>query len=347
MFEKVVRAGKPCFKYADSAEAIEEQEDGYIDWSAAPTTSYGVVEGLVLTEMYVTERKKAERERDDLLLTLEARVAQRTEQLSTLNELLKEKNKDITDSINYARHIQEAFIPPAETLELHTAGAFVLNLPKDILSGDFYWHHHCERNNCTYVALGDCTGHGVPGSLMTILAAQLLDRHILGCTEKRDPSVVLRDMDLSIVKFLRQEDSASTLRDGMEIILMRIDHHDKNICFSSAGIPLYHFVDGQMHRHKLTKNSVGGYTEGQTKSFGRFEFSYNPGERIYVFSDGYVDQFGGQDGKKMLRKRKDSVLTKMQTEPFANHRQLLEAFFIAWQGEREQVDDVMAIGLEL
>jgi len=281
------------------------------------------------------------------LKTLEARVAHRTEELSSVNDLLKEKNKDITDSINYARHIQEAFIPPAETLELHKADAFVLNLPKDILSGDFYWHYHCDRNNCTYVALGDCTGHGVPGSLMTILAVQFLDRHLLGCTEKRDPSIVLKDIDRSIIKFLRQDERDSSLKDGMEMILLRIEHAENTICFSSAGIPLYHFVDGRMHRYRLTKYAVGGFTKGQTKDFELFEFRYRPGERVYMFSDGFVDQFGGQGGRKMLRKRKESVLTKMQTEPFSDHRQLLKAFFIAWQGNHFQVDDVMAVGLEL
>lgn len=347
MFEKVVHSGKACFKYADRPEAIADQDGGHVDWSIAPTTSYGMVEGLVLTEMDVTERKKAERERDDLLLTLEARVAQRTEQLSTLNELLKEKNKDITDSINYARHIQEAFIPPAETLGVATAGSFVLNLPKDILSGDFYWKYHCDRNNCTYVALGDCTGHGVPGSLTTILAVQLLDRHILGCSEKRDPSTVLHDIDRSMVQFLRQDETNSALNDGMEIVLIRIDHDAKLICFSSAGIALYHFVNGTMNRYKLSKHTVGGYTKGRTKEFDRFEFSYSPGERVYAFSDGYVDQFGGHDGKKMLRKRKESVLTRMQDKPFADQHELIHAFFTAWKGHHDQVDDVMVIGLEL
>jgi len=345
-FMNALEQGKSIHK---EMQLFKKNGDTY--WASINATPVlgrdGKLEQIIAIMNDITTRKKAEFERDDLLRTLEIKVEKRTVELSKANELLGEKNKDITDSINYARHIQEAFIPPVETLEVGTADAFVLNLPKDILSGDFYWKHHCERNNCTYVALGDCTGHGVPGSLMTILAAQLLDRHILGCTEKRDPSIVLREMDRSIIKFLRQDESDSTLKDGMEIILMRIDHAEKNICFSSAGIPLYHFVDDQMHRHKLTKNSVGGYTEGQTKSFGRFEFRYNPGERVYVFSDGYVDQFGGKNGSKMLRKRKESVLTRMQEKPFASHRELLYAFFTAWKGNLDQVDDVMAIGFEL
>jgi len=347
LLEKVVHTGRACFKYADKPEAIDKQDGGHIDWSVAPTTSYGIVEGLVLTEMDVTEQKEAEQERDELLSTLEARVEQRTAELSALNELLKEKNKDITDSINYARYIQEAFIPPVEKLDLGTADAFVLNLPKDILSGDYYWKHHCERHNCTYLALGDCTGHGVPGSLMTILAVQLLDRHILGGKEKRDPSIVLHNIDHSMIKFLRQDEPTSGSNDGMEIILMRIDHAERNICFSSAGIPLYHFVNGQMNRYKLAKHAVGGYTKGRTKNFELFEFGYGAGERVYAFSDGYVDQFGGQRGRKMLRRRKESALTEMQTKPFADHQALLYAFFKTWKGEHAQVDDVMAIGLEL
>ena len=347
MFDNVVHSGRACFKYADRPDAIDSLDDGRIDWSMAPTTSYGVVEGLVLTEMDVTEQKKAEKERDDLLRTLEARVKHRTEQLTSLNDLLNEKNKDITDSIHYAKYIQEAFIPPVEKLRIGTTDAFMFNLPKDILSGDFYWKHHCDRNNCTYVAMGDCTGHGVPGSLMTILAVQLLDRHIQGCTEKKDPSSVLHDIDRSIIKFLRQEETTTALNDGMEIILIRIDHAQHHICFSSAGIPLYHFVEDQMNRYKLTKHSVGGHANGRTKKFENCEFTYSPGERVYAFSDGYVDQFGGQHGSKMLRKRKEAVLRKMQTDPFAAHHEMLYAFFTAWKGNHDQVDDVMAIGLEL
>lgn len=260
---------------------------------------------------------------------------------------LRTKNAEITDSINYAKHIQEAFLPELDAAMLRLTDAFALHLPKDVLSGDFHWSHYSAQHNCSYVAVGDCTGHGVPGSLMTVLAVQMLERHIIGAQRKLSPQGILYKIDEAMIRFLHQNQSVNLVNDGMEIVLLRIDHAYRKLYFSSAGRSLYHCSNGKMNRYKQQKWGVGGFTEGMNKEFEIGKIRYRLGDRIYAFSDGYSDQFGGKEVKKMLRKRKVEYLAEIQSMPFNEHAGLLKIHFVEWKGKNEQIDDVVAVGLEL
>ena len=259
--------------------------------------------------------------------------------------VIRSKHKDIIDSLNYAKRIQEAFMPAIDPAWLQLSDAFIVNEPKDILSGDFHWSHYDKTNNCSYLALGDCTGHGVPGSLMTMLSVQLLEHHILRYEQKRNPKKVLDKVHASMVRFLAQDGALKSVSDGMEVVLFRIDHADQKIFFSSAGRPFYHVANGQLQCIKQSKFSVGGVISGIDKQFELGSISYDKGDRIYAFSDGFADQFGGKKGRKMLRKRRDLILQEIQAEDFKHHGRLLNDFFQDWKGNNSQVDDMIIMGI--
>ena len=239
------------------------------------------LEQIIVIINDITSRKMAQRERDELLRTLEERVNERTAELRNTYTQLKEKTKNITDSIKYARYIQEAFTPPILPEKIKVVDAFTLNLPSNVLSGDFHWSYYSETNHCSYIALGDCTGHGVPASLMTILSIQLLEQRIIGALEKRSPDAILHEIDHAIINFLHQKDSTNMVKDGMEIMLIRIDHDANRLIFSGAGRPLYYASKDGFNRYASPRTSVGGSIAGLDKTFDLQQLDYSSGDRIY------------------------------------------------------------------
>ncbi|MBI1288426.1 MAG: response regulator [Flavobacteriales bacterium] len=292
-------------------------------------------------------KKKAEENLHAALEHMEFLVQERTRNLETAKSELEEKNREMTDSINYAKHIQNAFTRELRSDVIGVKDLFVLDMPRDILSGDFHWGHFDETNNCSYVALGDCTGHGVPGALMTILAVQLLEQQLMEQKRRRDTKKVIMALDAEITDFLGQTEDSSMLNDGMEMVLFRIDHDSKIIHFTNIGRDVYHYSKGVMMVTKGYRSMIGGIIRVQTQHAEVHSVHYGQGDRVYAFSDGYVDQFGGERGGKMLRKRKEAFLNTIQSEPFAMHRQLLQRHFLEWKGSNFQVDDMIALGLEL
>ncbi|MBP9152478.1 MAG: PAS domain S-box protein, partial [Flavobacteriales bacterium] len=334
-----------------SEELWLKRKDGLRYWAQVHATpvmnEHGKVEQIIAIMSNIPVRKKAEMQRDDLLKSLEEKVIERTEELTEANISLENRNKDISDSINYAKYIQDAFIPALKAHDIHVNGAFVVNRPKDVLSGDFHWHYYSEINNCSYVALGDCTGHGVPGSLMTMLAIQLLEQQIVGKEDTQNPKTVLEKIDKRMIDFLHQDDSNNNVADGMEVVLIRIDHSDMQLIFSHVGRSVYFNMNGELKIFDRTNEMVGGPRTSDKKSFSLNRVPYERGYRLYAFSDGLADQFGGPSGKKFLRKRVRDLLLEIQERPFEQHRQLLDTKFTDWKGDEDQVDDVIMLGLEL
>lgn len=306
----------------------------------------GKVTKFVALRQDITKQKRVEEALVTTLDRLESVVQDRTQDLKNANRLLKLKNRDVTDSIEYARYIQDAFLTPLKASDLKVNDVFIWHFPKDILSGDFHWSYYNKEANVTYIALGDCTGHGVPGSLMTMLSVQLLERHSLIATKVK-PNEVLQKVNQSMIQFLHQ-DEAQGVSDGMEVVLLCIDHANQKICFSTAGRPVYHWDQSTLHTYKLKgPKAVGGLVTGVTKTFPLHEFYYQPGDRVFAMSDGYADQFGGEDGKKMLRHRKEHMLRDIQQQPFKDHKKLIADYYNQWRGNQPQVDDVIVLGLLL
>lgn len=261
-------------------------------------------------------------------------IARQKEQLSI-------KNKNITDSINYAKRIQQALLPTEEKLKSVLPDSFVLYEPKDIVSGDFYWV--AERDNKIFVACVDCTGHGVPGALISIIGFDLL-RDITINHEIDKPSEILNYLNAGVIEALTQE-SKESLYDGMDLAFCTIDKEKQILEFAGAFNSLLIVRDEKIHEIKGNRAAIGSAEENSTFENHKVEIQEN--DKFYLFTDGYADQFGGSQMKKLKsRKFRHNILT-FSDQSFNEQRNSLLNHFNEWKGKLEQVDDVLIIGFGL
>ena len=272
---------------------------------------------------------------------LEEKVADRTKEISQKNELLAEKNKHITDSINYARRIQYATMRPEEHLNQIYEQAFILYLPKDIVSGDFYWY--IKKGKHLIVAAADCTGHGVPGAFMSMLGIAYLNE-IVGRMNKFVASEILQKLRNNVINALHQSDSADSAKDGMDIALVVYDTDTKKLQYSGAYNPLYILRDGELLEEKANRMPIGVHSRDQ-EPFTNHNVPLEKGDQLYIFTDGYADQFGGPKGKKMNYKRFKALIAAQENIPPQEQRENLYAAFKEWKTGYDQLDDVLVIGL--
>ena len=256
---------------------------------------------------------------------------------------LSEKNKDITDSIKYARRIQEAILPPVEIFKSALPNAFVYFNPKDIVSGDFYWIE--EHEDSVYFAVVDCTGHGVPGAFMSIVGYNLLKKAIHQ-NKRNTPADILNQVNHDLNETLRQTFEESAIKDGMELSLCKWVKGSHEILFAGANTIVYKVEDGKLETIKGDKHPVGSFYGEELKPFTNCTISLKKDTTIYLFSDGYADQFGGDKGKKYKYKKLEEFLLSNSHLNTDNQHQLLSEEFNRWKGNLEQVDDVCVIGIK-
>jgi len=257
-------------------------------------------------------------------------------------EELTLKNKNITDSINYAKRIQVAMMPAEKTFKRILPNSFVFHKPRDIVSGDFYWIF--ERNGKVFVAAVDCTGHGVPGAFMSILGVELFRKITLN--EIENPGAILSQLneDFSLI-FSDIEDIS--LKDGMDISFCVIDKKNNFMDFAGAFNPLYLIRDNKISEIKGNRFSVSMEKKPETLNFTTHRVPLQPKDMIYIFSDGYADQFGGYEGKKFKFRRFRHMLLNIHKMPLDDQKAYLEESIDAWKGTNEQVDDILVIGIKI
>ncbi|MGE0636340.1 MAG: SpoIIE family protein phosphatase [Bacteroidia bacterium] len=291
----------------------------------------------------VTKQKETEKALRELTEKLELKVKERTSELSNANTTLAHRNKEITDGISYARRIQKAiFNKPIEAADCFN-GTFMLLMPKDIVSGDFFWHY--DIDNMHFLAAVDCTGHGVPGALMSMIAHQFLCTIV---TEQKcyEPAEILKQLDKKLMNTLHQH-LLDEVRDGMDIALCRIDEHKNTIHFAGALRPLFYFNGNNLQEIPGSKNGIGGFSiEHTDKIFRQTDFTYKKGDCIYLTSDGYYSQFNYYTGKKMMKNRMRNVLESVAKKEVDEQHLILKRYFNEWKGDAEQVDDVLVIGVK-
>lgn len=278
--------------------------------------------------------------------------------LSDANELIERKNDEILDSINYAKRLQDAILPNKESIKKWFPKSFVFYQPKDIVSGDFYWVEHID--NIKYIAVADCTGHGVPGAMVSMVCSNALNR-TLNEFNLREPSEILdKTRELVTEAF---EKSGKLVYDGMDISLCAIS--DDTLYYSGANNPLWLIrnIDSasiELNQDRIT--SFGGITLCEFKAdkqyigytdindfelFSQKEIKLVKGDRIYLFTDGFADQFGGENNKKIKSRTFKNKLIALASESITKHELELDSFFNTWKGEHEQIDDVCVIGIEI
>ncbi len=328
------------------------REDGEYIWLEWNVMLHG--EMIFVNARDMTERMKAQEEILKLNQELEEKVAVRTEQLSIANaslmveiyertamgEKLEEKNREITDSINYAKRIQQAKIPSIELFRNHLSECFVLFQPKDIVSGDFYYFH--QHGDIIFIAAVDCTGHGVPGALVSMIAMEKLEDAF---QQSDHPATILHLLNKRIKSAFQHTEDHQSVRDGLDIALCALNTTTGKLEFAGANRPLWIIRKGadDIEEFKGTRTAIGGFTE-EDAGFEAHEIQLNRGDTCYMFSDGYADTFGGEHDKKMMTKRFKEILLEIKEKNLNNHAPLLEEYLDDWKSENGQTDDILVIG---
>jgi PAS domain S-box-containing protein len=267
---------------------------------------------------------------------------QMNEELRQNREELKQK-KQITDSINYAKRIQEALLPHEDVMYNRFPHSFVLYKPKDIVSGDFYWFH--SEKKYTAIAAIDCTGHGVPGAFMSVMANSLLNEIVV---EKKiiSPDLILNQLQEKVIRTLRQTETDGQSHDGMDIAICVIDNKNLVLAFAGANRPLYWVRNGVLEEVKGNKMPIGG-ARFLGKTFEKHVISLEPQDRIYLASDGYQDQFGGEENRKFSSKRLKELIVQQQHIPMNQQGNVFGNTINEWLGQNKQIDDILLIGFEV
>lgn len=270
---------------------------------------------------------------------LERMVQQRTVQLA-------EKNRDITSSIEYARKIQDAILPPLGDIYKAFPDSFVLYKPRDIVSGDFYWFY--EKGDKKIIAVVDCTGHGVPGAFMSMIGHNLLNQIVIG-NGVIAANEILNNLHKGVLTALKQGNAGVESKDGMDIALCVFDKGKKEVQYAAAYRPLY--IISASESGKVTKLSgdkfpIGGSHFGIERSFTLHTLPLKEQDFYYMFTDGFADQFGGASGKKFMMKQFSKLLEEIWQLPAATQQERLFEAFSKWKGENDQVDDVLVVGIK-
>jgi serine phosphatase RsbU (regulator of sigma subunit) len=272
---------------------------------------------------------------------MEEKVKERTLEVIEKGTKLELAYREINDSINYAKRIQESILPSSEVIRKAFSNSFILYKPKAIVCGDFYWFSSKEDE--IIMAAVDCTGHGVPGALMTVIGNSLLNQ-IVNFSGITDPAKILANLDKKLLETLQQHGTVTT-NDGMDAAVVRYRISKKELTFSGAKRPMYIFKNNELIEIKGNKSPIGSFQYDFDKLFSEHRITMNTGDTVYLFSDGFQDQFGGSDGKKFMIKRFRDLLVEIQ--PLAMPKQLdkLEGVINSWQGKMEQTDDILLIGI--
>lgn len=325
----------------------------------------GNISRLVVIDSNIDKLKKAETE----ILEQKEEIAVQRDEVSTQRDIAEKQRKHLTDSITYASKIQNAMLPPDELLQNHLNKHFVIFLPKDIVSGDFYWA--TQKAGKTIVVAGDCTGHGVPGGFLSMLGMSFLSE-IVNKQPNNDftPAQILNQLRDMVITALHQTGKHNEAKDGMDIALCIINQKEKQLDFAGANNPLYiireknnpdnaiiNLNDKRFSIHENKKYELVqikgdkmpiGIHLGPKREFETKSIKYKNGDMFYIFSDGYIDQFGGDEGRKFLSKNFKQLLLKIRDKSMLEQKQQLIDNLIKWKGNKnEQVDDILVIGVEL
>ncbi|MCX6303227.1 MAG: tetratricopeptide repeat protein [Bacteroidia bacterium] len=264
-------------------------------------------------------------------------------ELKSAYDIIEEKNKDITASINYASRIQRAMLPKPDEISSLPENSFILYLPRDIVSGDFYWFSEAKEK--LIIVAGDCTGHGVPGSLMSMLGISFLEE-IVNNKEITVSGQILNELRKEVQHALHQKGEREEAKDGMDIALCVIDNNQKTIQYSGAYNNLYLIRNGELLEYQADRMPIGIF-DFSDKGFTSLDIPYLSGDIIYMFSDGFADQFGGPNRKKFKYPHLKEVLLKNHQLLMLAQRDELEKEFKSWKGDNSQTDDVLVVGLKL
>ncbi|WP_375559698.1 SpoIIE family protein phosphatase [Bernardetia sp. OM2101] len=335
---------------------IEQQEElmrNSFEELQEQTEQMQAQEAIMKQAMEETNRINAELQASEQ--RLEAEVKRRTQQIGAQNKALEHsylalesKTRTLHQSINYAKHIQNAILPPKMIVKALFPESFIFYKPKDVVSGDFYWIDRKVNENGNMriaIAAVDCTGHGVPGAIMSMIGYNLLNQFSNQATLE-EPHLLVEKLHNGVIKSLQQEHTAN--RDGMDLSVCVYDSDKQTVDFVGAKNPLIYIQDDELHEIKGTNASVGGaFYKNKKVNFEKHTIDVSKPTTIYIYSDGYQDQFGGESGRKFMKSKFKKLLFENHQKPMDEQHKLFSHTFNKWKENEDQVDDVLLIGLKV
>jgi tetratricopeptide (TPR) repeat protein len=280
-------------------------------------------------------------------------ITQQKEEVETQKTLVEAKNKDILDSITYAKQLQDAILPPISLIKKHLPESFVFYKPKDIVAGDFYWMEKVDET--VLIAAADCTGHGVPGALVSIVCSNALNRAVKEFKIKEPGKILDKVREIVVETFSQRHmltEKKWEIQDGMDISLIAISPgnpepsvNNLNIQWSGANNALWYIMQNEIREIPPDKQPIGIYDK--SKPFTTHTLRVQKGDTLYLFTDGYADQFGGPNGKKFMAKQLSEKLNEIGDKTMEEQKKILEQIFMDWKGSLYQVDDVLIIGIKV
>jgi ligand-binding sensor domain-containing protein/serine phosphatase RsbU (regulator of sigma subunit) len=338
-FRLMARNGDGVWTETDVAFELKIRKPFWKTWWFIAFAFVALVTSVYLI-IKIRERKQKEFQEH-----LEKLLDERTKEVREQKEEIELKNRDITDSINYAQRIQASILPSLRKLQHYFTGSFVYYQPRDIVSGDFYWFDVIPNTNKFILVCADSTGHGVPGAFMSLIGTTLL-KDIFNRPDVQKPSDILRHLDNELKSTLNQSVDGERPNDGMDIIVCEIDTQTFKANFASAMRPFIVYQNGEQLYFKGSRSSIGGQIK-EEKYFEDVELQLTKGDLIYMFSDGYPDQFGGPLGKKFKMVRLRNLLKDIYQKPMEEQYNYVKSNFELWKGNLEQVDDVIFMGIKI
>lgn len=295
--------------------------------------------GLVIVFLiFVFNRLRVTKKQKLVIEEQKEEVEQQKEVVELAHHELEEKNQEIMDSITYAKRIQSAILPAAKVVKEYLKESFILYKPKDVVAGDFYWMEH--KDGKVLFAAADCTGHGVPGAMVSVVCNNALNRSVRehGLT---DPGEILnKTREIVVAEFEKSEED---VKDGMDIALCSLE--GMKLQYAGAHNPLWIIRNGEIIETKANKQPIGQFDNPEP--YTTHSFDLEQGDSIYIFSDGYVDQFGGEKGKKFKSKAFRELLLSIQDKPMEEQKKEIDEAFEKWKGDLDQIDDVCVIGVKV
>jgi len=276
--------------------------------------------------------------------------------ISAQNAIIEQKNKDLIDSISYAKNIQHAVLPSIASMQEAFGEIFVLYIPKDIVSGDFYWYSKVKTVNETQfatprtlwdiIAVVDCTGHGVPGAFMSLVGSTLLNQ-ITNIPEINTPAEVIAYMHTELINTLNKKKDEMVINDGMDMSVCAIDWPNMKLIFAGANHEMYLLRNGELQVIKGDKQAIGIQSIDTFHPFTNNSVDIQKGDTLYMFTDGFEDQFGGEKEKKYRKAHLKEFFISIQGKSMEEQRSALHKEYMDWKGSCEQVDDVLIVGIKI
>lgn len=289
-------------------------------------------------------QKKQNEEKVKMLWDQSTAIHHEKDRIDKLKTQVEYRHKEIIDSVHYAKKIQQAILPSQELINSFLPDSFIFFKPKNIVSGDFYWAHQVDENQVLFAAV-DCTGHGVPGAFMSIMGYHLLERVVME-SNLIEPALILNELSKSVVKSLKQTNELGSVKDGMDIALCKIDFKNYELEYAGAHNSFYLIRNGVLTETKADRKSIG-ISLSKTDHFFNHKIKLEKGDCLYVFSDGYVDQKGGPDNSKFFYQPFKQLLIDIHQLEMREQKQKLEKIISEWKGEKEQIDDMLVIGVRV